>query len=167
MVWILKILFQLKIILTLWPRQGRGHYNYISIFKCRGPWTRRSQRVNTYIEQQKKFYELYDLNNSNNALNETIKNSVVTKVVFCSYDFFIDEDFRIIFNFPDGFDKFYFFGGKINDYNIAEDKLKTIFLSSVLSSWNFNLINDNKINYFNYNYNFFFEKILSLHPQPP
>ena len=123
--------------------------------------------INTYIEQQKKFYELYDLNNSNNALNETIKNSVVTKVVFCSYDFFIDEDFRIIFNFPDGFDKFYFFGGKINDYNIVEDELKTIFLSSVLSSWNFNLINDNKINYFNYNYNFFFEKILSLHPQPP
>ena len=110
--------------------------------------------INTYIEQQKKFYELYDLNNSNNALNETIKNSVVTKAVFCSYDFFIEKDFRIIFNFPDGFDKFYFFDGKINDYNIAEDELRTIFLSSILRSWNFNLINDNKNNYSKKNFVF-------------
>ena len=110
--------------------------------------------INTYIEQQKKFYELYDLNNSNNALNETIKNSVVTKAVFCSYDFFIEKDFRIIFNFPDGFDKFYFFDGKINDYNITEDELRTIFLSSILRSWNFNLINDNKNNYSKKNFVF-------------
>ena len=96
--------------------------------------------INTYIEQQKKFYELYDLNNSNNALNETIKNSVVTKAVFCSYDFFIEKDFRIIFNFPDGFDKFYFFDGKINDYNITEDELRTIFLSSILRSWKKNFV---------------------------
>ena len=110
--------------------------------------------INTYIEQQKKFYELYDLNNSNNALNETIKNSVVTKAVFCSYDFFIEKDFRIIFNFPDGFDKFYFFDGKINDYNITEDELRTIFLSSILRSENFNLINDNKNNYSKKNFVF-------------
>ena len=110
--------------------------------------------INTYIEQQKKFYELYDINNSNNALNETIKNSVVTKAVFCSYDFFIEKDFRIIFNFPDGFDKFYFFDGKINDYNITEDELRTIFLSSILRSWNFNLINDNKNNYSKKNFVF-------------
>ena len=110
--------------------------------------------INTYIEQQKKFYELYDLNNSNNALKETIKNSVVTKAVFCSYDFFIEKDFRIIFNFPDGFDKFYFFDGKINDYNITEDELRTIFLSSILRSWNFNLINDNKSNYSKKNFVF-------------
>ena len=110
--------------------------------------------INTYIEQQKKFYELYDLNNSNNALNETIKNSVVTKAVFCSYDFFIEKDFRIIFNFADGFDKFYFFDGKINDYNITEDELRTIFLSSILRSWNFNLINDNKNNYSKKNFVF-------------
>ena len=110
--------------------------------------------INTYIEQQKKFYELYDINNSNNVLNETIKNSVVTKAVFCSYDFFIEKDFRIIFNFPDGFDKFYFFDGKINDYNITEDELRTIFLSSILRSWNFNLINDNKNNYSKKNFVF-------------
>ena len=116
--------------------------------------------INTYIEQQKKFYELYDLGNSNNGLNEKIKNSVVTKAVFCSYDFFIEKDFRIIFNFPDGFDKFYFFDGKLNDYNITEDELRTIFLSSVLRSWNFNLINANKSNYFKKNF-VFLEEIKS------
>ena len=100
--------------------------------------------INAYIDQQKNFYELYDIDNSNNSLNEKIKNSVITKAVFCSYDFFIEKDFRIIFNFPDGFDKFYFFDGKMNDYNITEDELRTIFLSSVLRSWNFNLNNDNK-----------------------
>ena len=116
--------------------------------------------INTYIEQQKKFYELYDFDNSYNKLNEKIKNSLITKAVFCSYDFFIEKDFRIIFNYPNGFDKFYFFDGKINDYNITEDELRSIFLSSVLRSWNFNLINDNKNKYFKKNF-IFLEEIKS------
>ena len=34
---------------------GGGHWIFISIFKCRGPYTRRSQRVNDY----KEYSQLY------------------------------------------------------------------------------------------------------------
>jgi hypothetical protein len=61
--------------------------------------------------------------------------------VFCSYDIFIEKDFRIIFKYPGGFDKFYFYNGHQNDYDVTEDELRTIFLSSILRSWNY--IGDN------------------------
>ena len=91
--------------------------------------------INNYKDIQKKLFR----NNKNelNIINDKIKNSKITKAVFCSYDFFIEKDFRIIFNYPEGFDRFYFFNGSKNDYEITEDELRTIFLSSVLRSWNF------------------------------
>ena len=97
--------------------------------------------INTYIEKQKKFFELNNKENKDNKDNEEINkinNSIITKAVFCSYDFFLEKDFRIIFNYPEGFDKFYFFDEKGNDYNVSEDELRTIFLSSVLRAWNYN-----------------------------
>ena len=90
--------------------------------------------INNYKDTQKIFFR----NCQNDLLlNEMIKNSKITKAVFCSYDFFIEKDFRIIFNYPEGFDKFYFFNGTKNDYDITEDELRTIFLSSVLRAWNY------------------------------
>ena len=90
--------------------------------------------INNYKDTQKNFFR----NNKNeSAINEILKNSKIIKAVFCSYDFFIEKDFRIIFNYPEGFDKFYFFDGTKNDYDITEDELRTIFLSSVLRAWNY------------------------------
>ena len=89
--------------------------------------------INDYITIQKKFFR----NNKNDLINEILKYSVITKAVFCSYDFFIEKDFRIIFNYPEGFDRFYFYDGINNDYEITEDDLRTIFLSSVLRSWSY------------------------------
>ena len=90
--------------------------------------------INNYKDTQKIFFR-----NCKDELvmNEMIKNSKITKAVFCSYDFFIEKDFRIIFNYPEGFDKFYFFNGTKNDYDITEDELRTIFLSSVLRAWSY------------------------------
>ena len=50
--------------------------------------------INNYKDTQKNFFR-----NSKNefAINEILKNSKITKAVFCSYDFFIEKDFRIIF----------------------------------------------------------------------
>ena len=93
--------------------------------------------INTYIEAQKHFFK----NNTNELINEKIKYSKITKSIFCSYDFFIEKDFRIIFNYPEGFDRFYFFNGIKNDYDITEDELRTIFLSSVIRAWNYNTEN--------------------------
>ena len=104
------------------------------------------QYINDYISIQKKFFR----NNKDELIDETIKYSSITKAVFCSYDFFVEKDFRIIFNYPEGFDKFYFYDGIKNDYEITEDDLRTIFLSSVLRSWSF--IPDN--NYSNKNSKF-------------
>ena len=48
--------------------------------------------INTYIEKQKKFFELNNKENKDNKDNEEINkinNSIITKAVFCSYDFFL------------------------------------------------------------------------------
>ncbi len=94
--------------------------------------------VKRYINNYKYTQKIFFRNIKNESpINEVIKNSKITKAVFCSYDFFIEKDFRIIFNYPEGFDKFYFFDGTKNDYDITEDELRTIFLSSVIRAWNY------------------------------
>ena len=95
--------------------------------------------INDYKETAKNLFKY----NKPDLINETLKNSKITKAVFCSYDFFIEKDFRIIFNYPGGFDKFYFYDGTNNDYDITEDELRTIFLSSVLRAWNYIPENNN------------------------
>ena len=102
--------------------------------------------INDYIDKQKKFFKKYNnnnylLENNNNLKYMQLKNSTVIQAVFCSYDIFIEKDFRIIFKYPGGFDKFYFYNGHQNDYDVSEDELRTIFLSSILRSWNY--IGDN------------------------
>ena len=102
--------------------------------------------INDYIDKQKKFFKKYNNNNylmenNNNLKYMQLKNSTVIQAVFCSYDIFIEKDFRIIFKYPGGFDKFYFYNGHQNDYDVSEDELRTIFLSSILRSWNY--IGDN------------------------
>ena len=102
--------------------------------------------INDYIDKQKKFFKKYNNNNflienNNNQKYNQLKNSTIIQAVFCSYDIFIEKDFRIIFKYPGGFDKFYFYNGHQNDYDVTEDELRTIFLSSILRSWNY--IGDN------------------------
>ena len=97
--------------------------------------------INKYKEMQEKFFKIKNNVKSISTTFHRIKNSEIIKAVFCSYDFFMEKDFRIIFNYPEGFDKFYFYDGIKNDYNIGEDELRTIFLSSVLRTWNFNIEN--------------------------
>ena len=103
--------------------------------------------INDYIDKQKKYFKKC-INNSlfietDNVKFSKIKNSNIIQAIFCSYDIFIEKDFRIIFKFPGGFDKFYFYNGNQNDYDVTEDELRTIFLSSVLRSWNYNGQNSN------------------------
>jgi len=103
--------------------------------------------INDYIDKQKKYFKKC-INNSlfietDNIKYTKIKNSNIIQAIFCSYDIFIEKDFRIIFKFPGGFDKFYFYNGNQNDYDVTEDELRTIFLSSVLRSWNYNGQNSN------------------------
>ena len=106
-----------------------------------------SNYINEYIDKQQKYFRKYDNYNlliENDNLKFTqLKNSVIIQAIFCSYDIFIEKDFRIIFKFPGGFDKFYFYNGFQNDYEVSEDELRTIFLSSVLRSWNYNCENSN------------------------
>jgi hypothetical protein len=95
---------------------------------------------------KKKFFKKFNNNNflienNNNQKYNQLKNSTIIQAVFCSYDIFIEKDFRIIFKYPGGFDKFYFYNGHQNDYDVTEDELRTIFLSSILRSWNY--IGDN------------------------
>ena len=103
--------------------------------------------INDYIDKQKKYFKKC-INNSlfienDNVKFSRIKNSTIIQAIFCSYDVFIEKDFRIIFKFPGGFDKFYFYNGNQNDYDVTEDELRTIFLSTVLRSWNYNGQNSN------------------------
>ena len=101
-----------------------------------------SNYIKDYIEKQKKYFKKsinYNLLIENDNLKfSQIKDSTIIQAIFCSYDIFMEKDFRIIFKYPGGFDKFYFFNGNHNDYDITEDELRTIYLSSVLRSWNYN-----------------------------
>jgi len=103
--------------------------------------------INDYIDKQKKYFKKCTNNSlfieNDNIKFSRIKNSIIIQAIFCSYDTFIEKDFRIIFKFPGGFDKFYFYNGNQNDYDVTEDELRTIFLSSVLRSWNYNGQNSN------------------------
>ena len=103
--------------------------------------------INDYIDKQKKYFKKCNNNSlfieNDNGKFSRIKNSTIIQAIFCSYDLFIEKDFRIIFKFPGGFDKFYFYNGNQNDYEVTEDELRTIFLSSVLRSWNYNGQNSN------------------------
>ena len=101
-----------------------------------------SNYIKDYIDKQKKYFKKsinYNLLIENDNLKfSQIKDSTIIQAIFCSYDIFMEKDFRIIFKYPGGFDKFYFFNGNHNDYDITEDELRTIYLSSVLRSWNYN-----------------------------
>ena len=104
-----------------------------------------SNYINDYIERQKRYFKKYNTNmiESNSSKFSQLKNTEIIQAIFCSYDIFIEKDFRIIFKYPGGFDKFYFYNGYQNDYDVAEDELRTIYLSSVLRSWNFSSENLN------------------------
>ena len=103
--------------------------------------------IKDYIDKQKQYFKKCNNNSffieNDNVKFSRIKNSTIIQAIFCSYDIFIEKDFRIIFKFPGGFDKFYFYNGYQNDYDVTEDELRTIFLSSVLRSWNYNGLNSN------------------------
>ena len=102
--------------------------------------------INEYIDKQRKYFKKYNNNllvENDNLKYTQLNNSKIVQAVFCSYDVFIEKDFRIIFKFPGGFDKFYFYNGHQNDYDVTEDELRTIFLSSILRAWNYNGENSN------------------------
>ena len=117
-----------------------GTYHYIYGIDTSN-MTSVSNYINDYIDKQKKYFKKYA--NNNYIENEDLKyyklnNSNIVQAIFCSYDIFIEKDFRIIFKYPGGFDKFYFYNGHQNDYDVTEDELRTIFLSSILRTWCFN-----------------------------
>lgn len=100
--------------------------------------------LDEYIEKQKKFIKK-NLKNNTIIDNENpniyeICNSTIIQGIFCSYDIFMEKDFRIIFRFPGGFENCYYYNS--ND-EITEDELRTIYLSSVLRAWNYNGENSN------------------------
>ena len=98
--------------------------------------------INEYIEKQRNYMKYQ----KDNPDLEKLKNTEITKAIFCSYDIFMEKDFRIIFKYPDGFDKFYFYDGNKVDFDITEDELRTIYLSTILRAWNYNEENNNNKN---------------------
>ena len=97
--------------------------------------------INDYIDKQRQYFKKFNNNNyieNDNIKFNLLKNSNIIQAIFCSYDIFIEKDFRIIFKYPGGFDKFYFYNGSQNDYEVTEDELRTIYLSTILRSWSFN-----------------------------
>ena len=117
-----------------------GTYHYIYGIDTSN-MTSVSNYLNEYIEKQKKYFKKLQINNYieiDNLKYVQLKNSTIIQAIFCSYDLFIEKDFRIIFRYPGGFDRFYFYNGHQNDYDVTEDELRTIYLSSVLRAWCFN-----------------------------
>ena len=119
-----------------------GTYHYIYGIDTSN-MTSVSNYINDYIDKQRKFFKKLNNNIDDNLKYNQLKNSTIIQAIFCSYDIFIEKDFRIIFKYPGGFDKFYFYNGYQNDYEVTEDELRTIYLSSTLRSWNFNGENTN------------------------
>ena len=117
-----------------------GTYHYIYGIDTSN-MTSVSNYLNEYIDKQKKYFKKIQINNyieTDNIKYAQLKNSIIIQAIFCSYDIFIEKDFRIIFRYPGGFDRFYFYNGHQNDYDVTEDELRTIYLSSVLRTWCFN-----------------------------
>ena len=117
-----------------------GTYHYIYGIDTSN-MTSVSNYLNEYIDKQKKYFKKIQINNyieTDNLKYAQLKNSIIIQAIFCSYDIFIEKDFRIIFRYPGGFDRFYFYNGHHNDYDVTEDELRTIYLSSILRTWCFN-----------------------------
>jgi hypothetical protein len=107
--------------------------------------------INDYIDKQRQYFKKFNNNNHTENVNikfNLLKNSNIIQAIFCSYDIFIEKDFRKIFKYPGGFDKFYFYNGSQNDYEVTEDELRTIYLSTILKSWIFNGENINNSIFF-------------------
>jgi hypothetical protein len=73
-----------------------------------------------------------------------LTNTKVTQSIFCVFDYFTDKDLRILIKFPGGVRKIFY----IDDQEAIEanvDELRTVFLSSILRSWNLKKINNNDL----------------------
>lgn len=63
-------------------------------------------------------------------------NIKVTQSIFCAFDYFLEKDLRILIKFPGGIRKIFY----IDDTQAIEansEDLRTVFLSSILRSWNY------------------------------
>ena len=99
------------------------------------------QKTNKILEMSGKYKESRYCPNED--LYEILSNSNPVQAIFCSFDIFTEKDFRFIYNIPGGLNKFYYIGRnsrkqKEVEYEITEDALNTLFLSSVLRCWCFN-----------------------------
>lgn len=86
-----------------------------------------------------------------------LTNTKITQSIFCVFDYFLEKDLRILIKFPGGVRKIFY----IDDQEAVEansEELRTVYLSSLLRSWNLKSINNNElyleelnnINSFNY-----------------
>lgn len=95
------------------------------------------------------YHYVYGLNTSNVAFisaylskyiqttNLLMSNTKITQSIFCSFDFFYEKDLRILIKFPGGIRKIFYIDAT-QAIEANPDELRTVFLSSILRSWNFN-----------------------------
>lgn len=77
-------------------------------------------------------------------LQSQTKDLKITQSIFCSFDYFLQKDLRILIKFPGGIRKIFY----IDDQSAVEvniDELKTVLLSSFIRSVNLLEINSNSV----------------------
>ena len=68
----------------------------------------------------------------------------ITQSIFCTFDYFLEKDLRILIKFPGGVRKVFY----IDDQEAIEantDELRTVFLSSLIRSWKASTANTNSV----------------------
>jgi len=100
------------------------------------------------------YHYIYGLDTSNIACisayiskyiqKSTNSNYKIVQSIFCVYDFFMEKDLRLLIKFPGGIKKIFY----IDDQQAIEaniNELRTVYLSTILRSWNLNQVNSNSI----------------------
>jgi hypothetical protein len=73
-----------------------------------------------------------------------LTNTKVIQSIFCVYDYFTEKDLRILIKFPGGVRKIFYLDEQ-EAIEANSENLRTVFLSSVLRSWNIKKINNNDL----------------------
>ena len=71
-------------------------------------------------------------------------NIKIIQSIFCVYDIFSERDLRILIKIPGGVRKIFLINDK-DAFEVKEDDLRTIFLSSLMRSWTNNKPNNNSL----------------------
>jgi hypothetical protein len=106
------------------------------------------------ISKVGSYHYVYGLDTSNLAYisayiskyiqKQTQSNFKVTQAIFCIFDYFLEKDLRILIKFPGGIKKIFY----IDDQQAIEanpDELRTVYLSTIIRSWNIDRVNNHSI----------------------